>query len=512
MLKNNRIKQGKHLIQTKPLVYTVLVILIISIIPLPAKAQTAIMRNVAITIMVYPESVDSFLDWVQPYTANFRNFTIVIGNQTKGFDGFDWYLQNLTRINALSAVGEVIPLTGFVQVRSPQERIDYLQRTIIDGWINSTGSPPHGIFAFQPDTFVSNWLKSQNVSYIMGYAFDQFEIDWMTMRGGWQLPYYASEVNALMPENQTNGGMVVLPWVTWDWIDSFTLSHIYNTHPVDVSATQVANRTEYLTRLLDENLAASQPLGYSAFSFEYDWLKLLNRLDFAGSILSYLINNTEYRKLSVGNFSAWFKQTHLVTPNYRVNFRSPNSNQIIEWFYNQNMRLARVNNAVVSFIDYSKQPLDIYLQEASKVNFTLPSTGNNTIDNSVKFTLDALGGGQYRAPPRDEPISYSSDLSDFPSYYEFLVNPDPTPSPSHSPSPPPTPSPNPQPTPSHSPSISPAPTATEQPTTTPTPTETPTIPKFPSYIILPLLTGLFVVVLLVTLNNRKSPLRKHAAS
>jgi hypothetical protein len=217
----------------KPALIAIIVIMLL--VPLLSSCNasaTTTMRNVSISIELDPLTYDDFITWIQPHAQNFSNFTIIVMQDN---DTFDWFLKNQTRVNQLTTIGEVIPGTGYLQRLPPQDRISFVNDTL-QSWRDHVGYVPSGFFMFQPDTLIINFLKSQNVSYFLGYCFDQYQIDWMSMRGGWQLPYYASQINALMPENQTEGGVVVLPWLTWDWRDSFTVSHNYDTHPVDTTS------------------------------------------------------------------------------------------------------------------------------------------------------------------------------------------------------------------------------------------------------------------------------------
>ena len=400
--------------------------------------STSTIKNVAITILVDSATYEKFAAWIAPYGEGFHNFTFIIDSENSSFQ---WFLGNQTRIEFLTGIGEVIPLLsavspdgytpGYIQTVSPAERIQIVDRTINE-WKTSLGHVPSGVFMFQPDTLVSNHLESQNVTYILGYCFEQYTVDWMTMRGGWQLPYYASSEHALMPENQSKFGTLILPWLTWDWIDSLTLSHNYNTHIIDTRDSQLnlTNPDDYIIQLIDENLASCSPIAYSAFSFEFDWLDYYasttdsSIFDEVNNILNHLIGNNSYPKLSADNFTKWFTQNYEITPTYSVSFTSPHSNQSIEWFYSQSSRVARTNGTVFSFVDYTKQQEDKYLNAVATVNFSEPRSITNCIDNSLIFSIDALGGGMYRAPVQGQGVEYSGNLADFmESYYNGSPEP-----------------------------------------------------------------------------------------
>jgi len=380
-------------------------------------------QNVSITIKLSSLDYEDFVTWIQPFSTDFHNFTFIIERES---GQYDWFLNNQTRIDFLSSIGEVIPAggaysseghsEGFIQTFTPEMRIYYMNSTLNE-WKQHIGTIPKGFFMFQPDTDVSNFMLENGVEYQIGYCFDQYVVDWMTMRGGWQLPYYSYSKNSLVPENTTQGGFIVYPWLTWDWLDSFTLGHNYDTHPIDVLDTQVGDAASYISSLIEANLAATQPFGYSAFSFEYDWLKLSNNLETAGKVITHLLNNSTYEKLSVGNFTEWFKTNYASTPTYTVDFVSPYSKQGIEWYYSQQYRIARTNGSVLSFIDYTHQEQDPFITKTAIVNFSEIRSPTNAIDTSLNFTIDALGGGKYRSPIVDIPVTYSGELPSFPQYY-----------------------------------------------------------------------------------------------
>lgn len=376
-----------------------------------AEINTATIRNISVTIMVYNETYEQFVTWITPYVLSFHNFTFLLSPD----HGFTWLLANKTRLNFLTSIGEIAPVTYFaIQQNTPQERIKIFT-DMLNEWITYTGNVPQGVFMFQPDTLSLNYLYSRNVSYVMGYCFDQYNVDFMTMRGGWQLLYYASSINALMPENTTEKGMVVLPWLTWDWIDSFTLSHLYESETLGCANP---DNSGYVINLLERNLDADSPVAYSAFSFDFDWYYKTGALRNATTAFNHLLANTTYEKLSLGNFTAWFKQSYQTTPTYQVNFTSPNSGKQIEWYYNVSYRIARSNNTILSFVDYTHQQPDPYLASPANMDWTQPA-GNltNCIDNSLLFTIDDLGGGAYRAPIKNNSVPYNGNLAYFPEYY-----------------------------------------------------------------------------------------------
>ncbi len=286
--------------------------------------------------------------------------------------------------------------------------------TTINEWVTYLGYPPDGVFMYQPDTCSANFLKANGVNYVMGYCFDQYQVDWMSERGGWQLPYYANSKQSLMPENESAQGIVILPWLTWDWVDSFTLNHLFESETIGCAAE---NDTDYVISLSDATLASSEPFGYYAYSFEFGWLYAVGALDDAGAVLDYFISNQTYQKYSCGNFTHWFRNIYSITPTYHVNFSSPNSGDQVEWYYDAKSRIARHDGVVVSYVDYTDQLPDQYLTNAGNLDLSVSVSNINCIDNSLNFKIDALGGGQYRAPAMGNGSEYSEELSKFPQYY-----------------------------------------------------------------------------------------------
>jgi hypothetical protein len=397
-----------------------------------SQPQSAGMRNIAIQIMVSPTTYDAFVSWITPFTANFHNFTIIVelanGN-------YDWFLKNMTRVNFLTSIGEVIPDISYdyIQRFAPNNqtyfgvsRNDILNLTLNE-WNSTFGTSSHfivpdGIFMYQPDTYFTNQAYERGVNFIAGYCFDQYQVDYMSMRGGWQLPYYASSTNALAPENTTSGGIVVLPWLTWDWIDSFTLSHFYES---ECYGSPASNVSDYVTKLVEDSSSAGSPFGYATFGFSFDWYYSeyvssgYPAINYTATVLLNLLSNSTYQKYSDGNFTAWFKNNYASTPTYDVNFTSPNSGQTIEWYYDNESRIACYNGTVICYVDYTRQQPDKYLTDVATVNFSMPTSNTNLIDNSLQFTIDALGGGKNRATVVSNGIPYSGMLSDFPEYYHL---------------------------------------------------------------------------------------------
>ena len=373
------------------------------------RAESPSMRNVSISIEVVNATYEPFSQWLMANFTNFHNFTFLL-QAVSG--SFDWALANATRLDFLTLHGEIIPETPFgFQQNTIIDRQIWLS-DFISQWRNATGAVPPGFFTFQPDTYSVNYLLDQNVSYITGYCFDQYRIDYMTERGGWQLPYYANRKSALCPENSSSGGMVVFPFLTWDWIDRYTVSHLCNTETLGFAGP---NPIQGVKNIIDTSLNSSWPFGFVAVSFSFDWYYTGGELANETAVLNYVLSDDSYQKYSLSNFTGWFKSNYQATPSYRILYTSPNSGQSIEWYYDKTFRVARIGNQVVSYINYTKQPTDPFLSFPCDLNSSLPADDPAAqIDTSLRFTIDALAGGTYNPPENQTAtITYSGDLADF---------------------------------------------------------------------------------------------------
>ena len=369
-------------------------------------------------ILDQPEYADPLIAWLQE--LDFHNFTFaVVNDQWYGQNMSDYWLLNQTRLDALKAYGVLIPQTFMMQQYSLEQRRSIIDG-IIDEWINVVGYAPKGIFDFQPDTYTMNYCKSKGFEYVTGYCFDQYSIDWMTERGGWQVPYYASENHVLVPNN-VSGGMVVFPHQVWDWVSSFTVSHNLHTHIlslIDFFNGDTSLAKNYFLNLIDASLEGEEPFAFASVQFE--WVEHYSN-NVEGSVedwIQTLLSTRNYNFWTLQDITTAFENEYVSTPTYTVNFRSPYDNESIEWFYNQSKRVARVNGEVVSYVNYDEQSPDKFLNSTFQPDlsdFSLSKIPSNCVDDSLNFTIDGLGGGEYRAPIRDNGTVYNGTLADFPN-------------------------------------------------------------------------------------------------
>lgn len=348
--------------------------------------------------------------------VDFGNFTFAICG---GLRTDNYWLDNSTRLNTLKRYGKTIPVTSFMASMLPVERESIIEQ-LIENWIVKVGYSPKGFFDFQPDTYTLDFMAGKNVSYVVGYCFDQYSTDWMSERGGWQLPYYAHHDHALKP-NMNSSGLVVFPHLCWDWSASFTVTHQLCTHPLGLKEAFNENMTRaetYFYDLIDGTLDACDPFGFVSVQYEWCWAGITGGIsDYARNWTKNLLNTRPYIFWTYEDTATWFRTNYAKTPDYSVDFVSPYNNDRIEWFYCQTFRVARANGKVVSYVQYDEQGDDSFLTSFATVDFSSPATPRNCIDTSLNFTIDALGGGLYRNPITDDAVAFKDKLKEFPQHY-----------------------------------------------------------------------------------------------
>lgn len=180
----------------------------------------------------------------------------------------------------------------------------------------------------------------------------------------------------------------------------------------------IAKAKDYFLSLIDRTLSASEPFGLAICQFEWEWCVDWGYEEYVKDWINTTITMRTYEFWDLETVAEWFKTNYQFTPTYHINFTSPYSNEQIEWFYDLNSRIARIGNEVVSYVDYTKQAQDKYLTQTKFIDWSLPHDLDvNCIDTSLDFEIDALGGGDQRAPIKTNTYHYSGDLSSFPSHY-----------------------------------------------------------------------------------------------
>lgn len=330
-------------------------------------------------------------------------------------------LDDTTFLDFLRMRGLLMGVNGYMQSISLVERESEMD-SMVDAF-NAHNVTLNGFFMFQPDTYTMNYAHyHHNFEYYVGYCFDQYVIDYMTMKGGWQLPYYHNRDHALKPAEDDNG-LVVFPHVTWDWVSSLTYSHHLSTHILGVYPHVYSNPSDaidYSLRLINESLSCSQPFGYASTMFEWMWI--IDHQDRNQTCIDYyqqIINQYGSIFQLYNETALWLKSTYSKTPTYRVTFTSPYDNQQVEWYLDTNYRIARVNNDVKSYVVFEDQT-EYWLNNVSDVDLYSPASETNCITNSLEFKIDDLGGGLHRDSVRGDSMYYSGSLGDFP-FAKFLT-------------------------------------------------------------------------------------------
>ena len=217
--------------------------------------------NMSLYLGNFPNStVNDLLDWLGQ--VGYRKWTLILEPWSNETDCNAFF--NETVIDELKQYGELTPALPFGIQNYPPEYRKEIVDNLYDFWEKHVGYEPGGFFQFQPDTFVCNYILRRGSAYWQGYCFDQYLVDWMSMRGGWQMPYYAPEGNALVPKRE-GYGLVILPHNTWDWRASFEHDHEYNTHILNAMSMFNQNYTatlKYLIQLIDRSLGSITPFGY----------------------------------------------------------------------------------------------------------------------------------------------------------------------------------------------------------------------------------------------------------
>jgi hypothetical protein len=340
-------------------------------------------------------------------------------------------LDNVTWVGEMKLYGELLPGLWMVQTHD-----NYWKKMAADNFISlweaKVGYKPYGFFMWQPDTYMANYLNRRGVRYVQGYCFDQYAVDYMTMRGGWQQPYYASEKHCLVPKIQGKG-IVVLPHLIWDWRDSFELDHDYNSRIVSVwrsfSKQNYEEAKNYVLKLMNATLEYVKPLAYFVTQDEvFGWggaykdFKLINYTDFFKSVL----DNASKLDAVVETFnetSIWFLENFESNPAYHFVFSSPYSGKKSEWLWTSKHRVTRYDDEwVAGYVEYAKQNPDPFLNTVAQLDLSKSSCDpSSCIDTSLNFTIDDYGGGIFRAPQKGNRIRYKGNLQSFPGFYSFYA-------------------------------------------------------------------------------------------
>lgn len=355
-------------------------------------------------------------------SLGFHNFTFVV----PWISGIpEYWLGNATRGNVLRSYGNVIPRLPYLQTYSVSERFAFIDDVV--AWFRywmGVGEIAVNFMDFVPDTVsVRHLHEFYGCTYVQGYCFDQYVIDFVSMRGGWQLPYYSSYNNVMLPSD--GKGVVVFPHVTWDWSESFYKDFSLTTHivglldSVSVFRNDVAGAKDYWLKLIDRSLVSCSPFGFVSVQWEWCWLLSLGYQDYAFEWLEAVLENPLYTFWSYEAVAGWFNDFYEANPVYRVVFTSPfgveKYNSAIEWYYDNLKRVCRYDGKVVSYVDYRISHYDEYRIDAQIIAWGGDWADWNCVDISLYdcIKIDALGGGVLRFEGVGKGEVYSGALADF---------------------------------------------------------------------------------------------------
>jgi len=312
--------------------------------------------------------------------------------------------------------GMMIPELSFMQTLPPTRR----SRIVIDRWNlfkSVVGEYPAGLFAFQLDTYTLNYVKdSHKVEFAIGNVWDQVNMDFISSRGAYSFPYYASRRNAMVPARSIEDASVLVmqPFA----ISLTNVYHYNNNHLVDL-LTHGGNTDEF------KYLSLNYPF-FIPFFLELDWLLALDDQHMTQAfveVYSWVFKNFEV--VTPLAFAEIFGRSFPTTPEYHVFFKASNNPAFpntagltIEWLMNPDVRIARVDGRVISALRYKQQTFDAFLATSKTIDFDGSRFGEdptNIINLDLAFDIDALWQYEYgrRTLKDTSGATFDGDLHDF---------------------------------------------------------------------------------------------------
>ena len=312
--------------------------------------------------------------------------------------------------------GIIIPEFSFMQTLPPTQRA-ITARDRFNLFKSIAGEYPSGIFAFQLDTYTLNYLKDNNgIKFALGNVWDQANMDFISNRGAYAFPYYASRRNMLVPARTVEDASVLVmqPFV----ISLADTYHYDNNHLIDL-LTHGGDLEEF------KYLSLNYPF-FSPFFVELDWLLSLNDQRITRAFIdAYTWMFRNFKVLTPLAFAETFHQYFPTTPEYHVFFKSSShpafpdtAGLTIEWLMNPDVRIARLSGRVVSALRYSREPFDTFLSKKQTISFEGPRFGEeraNVINLDLNFDVDALWQYEYgnRTLKRAFDVTFDGDLHNF---------------------------------------------------------------------------------------------------
>ena len=365
-------------------------------------------RYAVTTFVLAPERIDEQIQLLREIGA--YNVTVVTRESTT--ERFQ------TVYNAAKNITDcIIPEFSFMQTLPTSWR-----EGVVDSRFNefqlADGTYPKGVFSFQTDTYTLDYLRNEyNVTFAVGNVWDQINMDSMSMRGGFSTPYYASQRNSMIPSRTTNDtSMLILPPFTIAPTDRY---HADYNHIIDLYLQGIDMQEFKYTTI-------NHPF-FTPFFLELDWLVNLNDSDLTRLFVeNYKWVYQKFEVVTAQQYTNLFENRFIITPEYHFTYTSSNATifpetygEKIEWLMNPNRRIARINDTVISAIDYNTQSRDSYLAANKTLDFNGYRFGedpNNMITTSLTFKIDAVWQSQFgdRTLTQKNNATYTGDLKDFP--------------------------------------------------------------------------------------------------
>jgi hypothetical protein len=310
----------------------------------------------------------------------------------------------------------IVPEFSFMQTLSPSARKENVDARFA-ALESFNVSFPSGVFSFQLDTFTLNYLRDAfNVTFAVGNIWDQVNLDFMSLRGGFALPYYASRHHSLIPTRaRADASALVIPPFAVAPTDRY---HYDNNHLIDLFTNGV-DMEEF------KYVSLNYPF-FTPFFLELDWLLSLNSaeaLSLFAEYYSWVYEN--FNVVTAEQFAEMFESSFSFTPEYHFTYTSScldvfpeTEGWTIEWLMSSNCRIARLGDKVVSALSYKVQDGDPFLTSSQSIDFLGSRFGedpDNIVCTDLVFGVDCLWQSEYgdRTLKKTGYAIYTGKLDDF---------------------------------------------------------------------------------------------------
>jgi len=254
------------------------------------------------------------------------------------------------------------------------------------------------------------------VDFAVGNVWDQVNIDFMSLRGGFAMPYYASRRHSLVPARvRGDASVLVVPPFA---VAPTNRYHFDNNHLLDLY-THGVDVEEF------RYVSLSYPF-FVPFFLELDWLINLKSTEAVRLFTeSYTWVYENFHVVTAEEFARLFESSFSATPQYHFTYSSSNLNVFpetkgwtIEWLMSSDCRIARVGDKVVSALSYKVQTEDSFLTSSKKISFIGYRFGedpNNIVCTDLSFDIDVLWQSEYgdRTLKKTGYAVYTGKLEDF---------------------------------------------------------------------------------------------------